>query len=254
MAQIEGKGGALWGRAALVARQRPLWGVTAALIVGLVVSASMFGGVLASGFFSGDQAGVGGFESESGARRSDGADSPKRDGDSVSGDAPRGGDDALASDSGAAVVVDVAGAVANPGVYELEEGSRVDDALDMAGGLKEDADISGVNRATLLVDGQRVYIPRVGEQMSGDGGVAPASGQTGEAAGATSSPVAPQLVNINSAGVSELDALPGVGPATAQAIVDDRKENGPFTMVEDIMRVSGIGEKKFEKLKSLICI
>lgn len=253
MAQIDGKEGALWARASLIVRQRPLWGVASALVIGLVAGAVAFGGVVANGMFGGAQASPDGFEIESSDSPGDGDDLTESDVDAASEGGDGGGGGEPSQGLGPVVVVDVAGAVARPGVYELKEGDRVDDAIDMAGGVGEDADMSGVNRATLLVDGQRVFIPRLGEQVPG-GASASASNQVGEVAGAPSPPSAAQPVNINTAGVSELDALPGVGPATAQAIVEDRKESGPFTMVEDIMRVSGIGEKKFEKLKSLICV
>ena len=144
----------------------------------------------------------------------------------------------------ACVVVDVGGAVLEPGVVELASGSRVADAIDAAGGLAQDADCTSLNRAQLLQDGQKVYVPREGESAAPSGGEAVTTGAQQGAA----------LVNINTASLEELDALPGVGPATAQAIVDDRDQNGPFTTPEDLMRVSGIGEKKYANLESLICI
>jgi len=103
-------------------------------------------------------------------------------------------------------------------------------------------DRASINRASILQDGQKVYVPKVGEapQASGSATGAAATGGT--------------LVNINTATVEDLDGLPGVGEATAQAIVDDREANGAFASIEDLMRVSGIGEKKFEKLRDLICV
>lgn len=139
------------------------------------------------------------------------------------------------------VTVDVDGAVAQPNVIQLPEGSRVQDAIEACGGLAADADVSGINRASLLQDGQKIYVPKAGE-------VSQVPGAAGDVAtGGT-------LVNINIATVEELDGLPGVGEATAQAIVDDREANGAFASIEDLMRVSGIGEKKFEKLRDLICV
>lgn len=143
-------------------------------------------------------------------------------------------------DQAASVVVDVSGAVMDPTVVTLPEGSRVYEAIEAAGGLADDADLSALNRASVLEDGEKVYVPAV-SQDSGRG--------SGEASSSQES----TLVNINLAGVDELDTLPGIGPATAQAIVDDRTENGRFASTEDLMRVSGIGEKKFEKLAPLIC-
>ena len=109
----------------------------------------------------------------------------------------------------------------------------------------QDADVSQVNLAAPVTDGSKVYIPAVGEQAVGT--VASASPAVG---GGTDTSV----VNINTATLEELDTLPGVGESTAQAIIEEREAGGPFTSVEDIMRVSGIGEKKFERLQGLICV
>lgn len=141
------------------------------------------------------------------------------------------------------LVVHVDGAVAAPGVYALPEGSRANDAVAAAGGLVEGADTSGVNLAAPVSDGEKLHVPLEGETASAE---APAGSGGGEA---TAGPV-----NINVAGVEELDELPGVGEATARAIVEDREKNGPFSAPEDLMRVSGIGEKKFERIAGLICV
>ena len=147
-----------------------------------------------------------------------------------------------------AIVVHVDGAVASPGVYELAIASpRVRDAVDAAGGLAQGADTSSMNLALPLGDGQKVHVPFEGEA----GAEADTNG--GNAAGSVPSSM-PSLVNINSATAEELDSLPGVGPSTAAAIVEDRDANGPFSSVEDLMRVSGIGEKKFAKLRDHICV
>lgn len=139
------------------------------------------------------------------------------------------------------LVVHVDGAVENPGVYELDPGARVADAVLSAGGLAEGADTSSVNLASLLSDGQKVHVPIEGEPVSGVSG---GGAEAGEGA----------LVNLNLATVEELDGLPGIGEATARAIVEDREQNGPFGSPEDLMRVSGIGEKKFAKLEAMICV
>ena len=137
------------------------------------------------------------------------------------------------------VVVHVAGAVAKPGVQRLPSGSRVVDAVDAAGGAVPDADVGRVNLAALLDDGQQVYVPTVGE-------AAPAVGGSGDPA-APSGPV-----HLNSASVDQLDELPGVGPAIAQAIVDHRETHGDFTSVEDLLDVRGIGQSKLEDLRPLV--
>ncbi len=142
-------------------------------------------------------------------------------------------------------VVHVDGAVAEPGVYELSGSDvRVTDAVEAAGGLLEDADTTGINLASPLVDGSKVHVPWHQE--------APEEVVSGTSSGL--SQAVPGLVNINMATEAELCALPGVGEATASAIVRDRETNGPFASPEDVMRVSGIGEKKFERMKDMICV
>lgn len=146
----------------------------------------------------------------------------------------------------AQVYVYVTGAVANPGVYSLDEGLRVCDAVEAAGGLTEDADASTVNLARVLSDGEHIALPTKAEVET-----ALAQGSAGGAGGAAA---ASSLVNINTADASALETLSGVGSATAQAIISDREQNGPFSTIEDLMRVDGIGEKKFAKLKDSICV
>lgn len=159
------------------------------------------------------------------------------------------GDDEVVEEGAEAetLVVHVDGAVAAPGVYELPAGSRANDAVLAAGGLTEDADTSSLNLATPLSDGDKVRVPVEGEEVSAAS--AAATGTT-----ATEDSTSGGLVNINTATLEELDTLPGVGEATAQAIIDDREQNGPFSSIEDLMRVSGIGEKKYAKLEAMICV
>lgn len=142
------------------------------------------------------------------------------------------------------VVVHVDGAVTAPGVYELPEGSRVNDAVLAAGGLAGGADTASLNLAATVSDGEKVHVP-----VEGEGPAETVAGRAGDGTEGAGGPV-----NINVASVAELDELPGVGEATAVAIVEDRERNGPFTTPEDLMRVSGIGEKKFAKLEGLICV
>lgn len=144
------------------------------------------------------------------------------------------------------VVVHVAGAVVHPGVYRLPIGSRVADAVAAAGGALGNAALDAVNLARILSDGEQVRLPTTDEVASGM--VAPAAGG-GVGAGASG---AAGLVNLNTASAAELETLPGIGAATAQKIVDDREANGPFATPEDLMRVTGIGAKKFEALKDLV--
>jgi competence protein ComEA len=142
------------------------------------------------------------------------------------------------------VVVDVAGAVVTPGVQHLETGARVVDAIDAAGGLAPDADPARINLAALLVDGQQVYVARMGE----------APPPAGPAPGATSAGAPPPLVDLNTASATELDDLPGIGPTTAEAIIDHRERNGPFTSVDDLLDVRGIGDAKLEQLRDRVTV
>lgn len=147
------------------------------------------------------------------------------------------------------VVVHVAGAVRTPGVYELAASARVDDAIRAAGGGLGDAAIDALNLARVLTDGEQVYVPT--EEEVAAGVVTGAGGASGLVAGATGSG---GLVNLNTATVADLDALPGIGPSTAQKIVDDRSANGPFATIDDLMRVSGIGVAKVESLRDLVTV
>lgn len=142
------------------------------------------------------------------------------------------------------IMVDVKGAIKSPGVYELDEGMRVNDAIRVAGGLNEDADVTRVNLAAFLVDGQVVYIPTVNEEES----VWLNLSNSGEDPTLANSQGNDSLVNVNTATLEELDALPGIGPSKAKAIIEYREEHGPFTDVKQLGEVSGIGEKTLEKL------
>ena len=138
------------------------------------------------------------------------------------------------------VVAHAAGAVVTPGVYRLPTGSRVTDLVAAAGGLAADAEPDRINLAAVLVDGQRVYVPRVGEAVA-----EPADP-------VTSGAVATEPVDLNTASIAELDALPGIGPATAQAIVDYREAHGPFRSVDELLDVRGIGDAKLVQLRPLV--
>nr|WP_242826036.1 helix-hairpin-helix domain-containing protein [Desulfurispora thermophila] len=189
--------------------------------------------------------------------------------------------------NGSEVVVHVSGAVQKPGLYRLPAGSRVDDLLQKAG-LLPDADVDSLNLAARLKDEQRLLVPRrnAGTEMEKSSGGSqlrnPFTAATGAAAGQPGTTVGgsstgkllassginaggQQLpavlsgrqsgrININTATAAELESLPGIGPALAQRIIDYRTSNGPFASVQDIMKVSGIGEKKFAQICELICV
>jgi competence protein ComEA len=152
------------------------------------------------------------------------------------------------SPAGAGIVVDVEGAVREPGVYTLPAGSRVIDALRAAGGAGPGADVRSVNLARPIADGERVYIPRKGEAPPPD-----ASGGTGGGGGGNGGSGAGK-VNLNSASESELESLPGIGQVLAQRIVDYRTQHGPFHDVKDLLKVEGIGQKKFDSLKDYVTV
>lgn len=134
------------------------------------------------------------------------------------------------------IIVHVAGAVKVPGVYTLPEGSRLFEAVEAAGGALPDADMHALNLAEPLFDGRKVTVPAVAGQGPGVQTAPPSQPADGR-------------VNINTATAAELEKLPGIGPAKAQAIVRDREQNGLFRRVEDLARVSGIGPKTVENLR-----
>ncbi len=144
------------------------------------------------------------------------------------------------------VVVDVAGAVARPGVYHLRAGARAVDAITAAGGTRPDADANGVNLAAVARDGSRIYVPVAGEV------VAVVAGGSVPALEPTSLPPGP--IDLNGATAAELDQLPGVGPATAAAIVAYRDAHGPFGTVDDLADVRGIGPAKLDALRGLVSV
>jgi competence protein ComEA len=142
------------------------------------------------------------------------------------------------------VVVYVAGAVAVPGVYSLATSARVTDAITAAGGPASDANLDVVNLAAVAIDGERIYIPKVGEVVPVVLGNVPAVADT-----APSGPV-----DINSATADQLDVLPGVGPTTAAAIIAHRLQHGPFQTVEQLGDVRGIGPAKLDALRGLVTV
>jgi competence protein ComEA len=146
---------------------------------------------------------------------------------------------AAATAASGVVLVHAAGAVMEPGVYSLPAGSRVADLVDAAGGPAPDADLDQLNLAAPLVDGERVYVPRAGETV-----VAASSGTVADDAAGP--------LDLNAATLEELDELPGIGPATARAIIDERERRGGFRSVDELLDVRGIGPAKLEDLRPLV--
>jgi competence protein ComEA len=150
-----------------------------------------------------------------------------------------------AASAPAEAVVYVCGAVRSPGVVRLPADARVADAIELAGGAQGTADLAAVNLAAKVADGQQIVVPERGQQAQSAGAVSgdmPASA----AAGA--------LVNLNTASLEELDTLEGVGPATAQKIIDYRLANGGFSSIDEIKNVSGIGDARFAAIKDSITV
>ncbi|GAB3673611.1 helix-hairpin-helix domain-containing protein [Angustibacter aerolatus] len=157
---------------------------------------------------------------------------------------PGGGGAAAASATGGpVVVVDVVGRVRHPGVQRLPAGARVEQAIEAAGGVRGGADVAQVNLARPLVDGEQVVVPSRGETLTAPA-AAPAAG---------GSPTGPtQPIDLNQAGATELDTLPGVGPVLAQRILDWRGEHGRFSSVDELGEVSGIGDAVLGRLRPLV--
>jgi competence protein ComEA len=149
---------------------------------------------------------------------------------------------------GGRVVVHVAGAVREPGVYRLPGGARVDDAVTRAGGATRRADLGGLNLAAELEDGRQVLVPE-----------RPRRGGTGAAAvasppGSATAPAEGQPLNVNTATLEQLDTLSGIGPATAQKILDFREEKGGFGSIEELGEIPGIGEKRLASLREEVTL
>ncbi|MBF4578490.1 ComEA family DNA-binding protein [Frigoribacterium sp. VKM Ac-2530] len=156
---------------------------------------------------------------------------------------------------GSPVLVHVHGRVALPGLYELASGARVVDVVAAAGGFADDAEQGAVNLARPLVDGEQLYVPAVGEAgAAGPGAGAGAGAGAGSAAGGGASGPGAALVDLNSADAAALETLPGVGPATSAAILEWRRQNGAFRSVDDLLGVTGIGEKTLAKLSPLVTV
>jgi len=155
-----------------------------------------------------------------------------------------GGDDAVINLTG--MYVDISGEVFEPGVYEVSEGTRLFQVIEMAGGLTDSADVNSLNRAEIVYDGQKIIVPAGGSSPGAD-----ENDLTGDSArnGFTNG-----KVNLNLADSATLQTIPGIGPSKAERILDYRKKNGRFKTTEDIMNITGIGQKTFESIKEYITV
>ena len=157
---------------------------------------------------------------------------------------------ATASPSPSVIVVNVAGWVKHPGVYEFHDGDRIVDAINAAGGAKKGAALAALNLAALLTDAEQVLVPK-----GGPGGVATVPGAVpGVTSTGSTSGVTGTKVNVNTATESELEALPGIGPVLAQRILDYRTQHGPFPTVDALDDVSGIGPATLADLRDLVTV
>jgi competence protein ComEA len=177
--------------------------------------------------------------------------------------------------------VHIVGAVVHPGVYEVAGDARLGDVVALAGGFTGNAAQASVNLARLVADGEQVVVLTTDEVAAAAAppsaasarapappsstAAGPPTAPSGGAAAPASPPPAAQgpsgeeaptggLVNVNTAGAAELETLPGIGPATAAAIIEEREQNGPFATVDDLIRVTGIGEKKLAAIRELVCV
>ena len=149
------------------------------------------------------------------------------------------------------IVIHITGEVEEEGVIELEKGARISDAIEEAGGTTEEADLSNVNLAYILSDGQKVKIPNINEK---DEEIIVVEEKAGDNIIIEGNKSKEEKININKAAQTEIETLPGIGPSTALKIITYRNEHGKFKNIEDIKNVSGIGDSKFENIKEYICV
>ncbi|HJJ03603.1 MAG TPA: helix-hairpin-helix domain-containing protein [Clostridiaceae bacterium] len=149
------------------------------------------------------------------------------------------------------IVIHITGEVEEEGVIELEKGARISDAIEEAGGTTKEADLSNVNLAYSLSDGQKVKIPNINEK---DEEIIVVEEKAGDNIIIEGNKSKEEKININKAAQTEIETLPGIGPSTALKIITYRNEHGEFKNIEDIKNVSGIGDSKFENIKEYICV
>lgn len=160
-------------------------------------------------------------------------------------------EDMAVSETSEEIYVDIGGCVYNPGVYKVSQGTRLFEVIEKAGGLTEDADTNNLNRAEAVYDGQKILIYSVNnEAIDGETTNSVGNGTTVD----NTLNVSQGKININTADFDKLQEIPGVGPSTAQKIIDYRQNVSRFSAIEDIKNVSGIGDKTFENMKEYITV
>lgn len=152
------------------------------------------------------------------------------------------------------IIVYICGAVKESKVITLLENSRISDAIDAVGGLTDDADLTNINLAYILEDGEKIYIPKKGEEPQNEASTASSNVQSSSYSNYSATSTKSNKININKATQTELETIPGIGPSTALKIIEYREQNGKFSSIEDIKNVSGIGDAKYEKMKDYITV
>lgn len=150
------------------------------------------------------------------------------------------------------IILHIIGAVQNPGIVRIKEGSRIVDVIEAAGGITEDADISKINLAYIVEDGQKIFVPSITDEITEE--TEYVTSESGDNIIVDDNEGDNVMVNINKATQTELETLPGIGPAMALRIIEHREENGDFENIEEIKNVKGIGDAKFENIKNNICV
>jgi len=150
------------------------------------------------------------------------------------------------------MVLHIVGAVKNPGIVKIKEGSRIVDVIEAVGGITEDADTSKINLAYIVEDGQKIFIPSITDEITEE--TEYVTSESGDNIIVDDNEGENSMVNINKATQTELETLPGIGPAMALRIIEHREQNGNFEKIEEIKNVKGIGDAKFENIKNNICV
>ncbi len=233
-------------------------GLRAPVLAGLFIVAAVLlviFGQTVWGIIAGNIDGGSGIDIEASQTSSEGAKTNQFVDDSTEQNSSSGDEDSEFSTQSKTIFVDVVGQVKKPGLYELTEGSRLATAIEMAGGFTKKADSSSVNQAQVLTDGEQIIVSAKSEDSedsSSNSSSSSSGASSSSSASSGKSSTSNSKININSASAEELTALSGVGEVTAAKIVADREANGPFKKPEDIKRVSGIGDKRYEAIADFI--